>query len=486
MKPMTLIIACSISTSCSFGQDEEFKIYPNGLMYSDSTMTQLEFIVDSLNLKFRTCDLSKTYYSKYQARANYIMLDRGNIKAAREDMEHKISYLDFIKKYSTSKAETELLVIKYKYRNYREEDVIEYRSLPDEYRVNTADKDGIYESLQKGTWVFDHSKKSKYSDESITGFFFTSEFEKSPIADYYARMILYSDCMVDTNNTLYKESAVETGRWQKEKENDKVKKLLWYIHSVTRKPVYDKSDHKAYWDQLKIWNERRIGIIDTFIVKEAHFQKLLSDAINSALAEGGSNDELELYAERYYSKKAALELKRSRIVVGGCSMDQAPRIHALEIAVLSAETVNWETFLRSHLDILNDNFSRSSDGSYAWGGRKTYIRELEKLDINVTDLLLGITLRLENPSQNHYFGSIRRLGRALSESSHSKEVESKMLEMIASDSLDDYNRLLIYYLFLNYNHHMDDESRKKDNVVNLKKAVMRLPEYLALRIKPED
>jgi hypothetical protein len=279
---------------------------------------------------------------------------------------------------------------------------------------------------------------------------------------------------------------VETGRWQKEKENDKVRKLLWYIHSVTRKPEYDKSDHKAYWDQLKIWKERRIGIIDTFIVKEEYFQKLLADAINSAIAEGGSNDELEFYAERYFSKKAALELKRSRIVVGGCSMDQAPRIHALEIAVLSAETVNWETFLRSHLDILNDNFSRSSDGSYAWGGRKTYIRELEKLDINVTDLLLGITLRLENPSQNHYFGSIRRLGRALSESSHSKEVESKMLDMIASDSLDDYNRLLIYYLFLNYNHHMDDESRKKDNVVNLKKAVLRLPEYLAIRIKPED
>ena len=50
-------------------------------------------------------------------------------------------------------------------------------------------------------------------------------------------------------------------------------------------------------------------------------------------------------------------------------MDNSPRIHALNIAKLSAETINWEVFLRAHLDIMKDKFERMSDGSYAFGGR---------------------------------------------------------------------------------------------------------------------
>ena len=164
-------------------------------------------------------------------------------------------------------------------------------------------------------------------------------------------------------------------------------------------------------------------------------------------------------------------------------MDNSPRIHAMNIAVLSAETVNWETFLRAHLDIMNDRFERVSDGSYAWSGRKTYIRELEELDINVADLMLGISLRIENPSQNHYYGSISRIGRALSETQNSNEIETKMLEMIQDSQLDDHNRLLIYYLFQNYNYYIKDEAQKAQNTNKLKTAVQTLPDYLSTRLE---
>jgi len=167
-------------------------------------------------------------------------------------------------------------------------------------------------------------------------------------------------------------------------------------------------------------------------------------------------------------------------------MDDSPRVHAMKIAVLSAETIHWETFLRAHLDIMNDRFERVSDGSYAWAARQTYIQELEELDINVTDLLLGISLRLENPSQNHYYGSIGRLGRALSETRFAEEIETKILGLIKDNDLDDHNRILMYYLFLNYNHHIKDESRKKENIESLKAAVRELPEYLATKIKIKE
>ena len=166
-----------------------------------------------------------------------------------------------------------------------------------------------------------------------------------------------------------------------------------------------------------------------------------------------------------------------------CSQDNSPRIHAMNIALLSAETVNWEIFLRSHLDIMNDNFERVSDGSYAWAARKTYIKELEVLDINVIDLLLGISLRIENAGDHHYFGSIGRLGRALSESEQRVSIKTKILDMIRDDQLDDYNRVLMYYLFLNYNYYLENKEQQKENIEKLKLAVSKLPTYISTKIK---
>ena len=52
----------------------EFGNSSNGLIYSDTTIKQLKFIVDSLNLKFKVCDLYKTYYSKLVTLHNYLTL----------------------------------------------------------------------------------------------------------------------------------------------------------------------------------------------------------------------------------------------------------------------------------------------------------------------------------------------------------------------------------------------------------------------------
>lgn len=168
-------------------------------------------------------------------------------------------------------------------------------------------------------------------------------------------------------------------------------------------------------------------------------------------------------------------------MVGGCSQDQAPRIHALNIARLSAETVNWETFLRAHLDIMNDRFNRVSDGSYAWKDRKTYIKELEVLDINVPDLMLGISLRVKNASTNHYFGSLQRLGKALSETKDPTGMEEKMLAMVADKELDSYNRILIYYLFLHYAYNIEDLEKRKGHIKKLNETVKTFPDFLATR-----
>ena len=185
-------------------------------------------------------------------------------------------------------------------------------------------------------------------------------------------------------------------------------------------------------------------------------------------------------------KAKLLDEMRSTIVIGGCSMDSRPREHAVNIALLSAETANWGVFLKSHLDIMNDRFERVSDGSYAYGQRKTYIKELEELDINVPDLLTGISLRVENPADNHYYGSIGRLGRAISESENKETFKEQMLAMTEDNQLDDYNRVIAYFLFLNFNSHLENKKEQEANTVLLEKALKTLPDYLKTQIKPKQ
>ena len=163
-------------------------------------------------------------------------------------------------------------------------------------------------------------------------------------------------------------------------------------------------------------------------------------------------------------------------------MDMSPRIHAQEIAVLAAETVKWDIFLRAHLDIMNDRFDRVSDGSYAWVGRRTYIKELENLGINVPDLLIGTGLRSSNVSNNHYNSYASRLGRTISESKDRIAFETQLIDMINDENLDDYNRLLMFYIYRVYVQELEDyeKSWKNEKVDKIK---MGLPNYLNAQIK---
>lgn len=177
---------------------------------------------------------------------------------------------------------------------------------------------------------------------------------------------------------------------------------------------------------------------------------------------------------------------RSTRVIGGCSQDSSPRDHAVNIALLSAETYNWSVFLKAHLDIMNDRFERVSDGSYAWDARNTYIKELETLDINVLDLILGISLRVENAATNHYYGNISRIGRALAETKNRNEIEEAILSAVSDKELDDYNRLLFYFLFRNYNHYIQEEELKKTNEEKLLLAMHTLPDYYTTELLKDE
>jgi len=385
----TLLIFVLIISSLSATIAQEFDTHPNGLMYSQSTINQLSHIVDSLNLKFRTCDNEGTHFSKKQTLGHFIFIQGAKSKAALADMKNGISFKRFKKKYSGSVSPKSLLV---KHQN--------------NISVYPQDRGVWFEDYAKQSnddgWIWNYSEATKYSKERISAVYSIRPFQAQELPEKYVQMIQYADCMIDTS----------TNTFQKEMDGN-----------TSRVP----SNYK----EMSLSEKRKL--LDEF---------------------------------------------RTTRVVGYCSQDSRPRRHAHNIAMLAAESLNWEVFLRAHLNIMNDRFERRSDGSYAWEQRKTYLKELEVLDINTLDLLFGTSLQISDGSQNHYHGSIGRIGRALSDSKEPKEVEFKLIEIIKDDSLDDFNRMVFYYIYthFNYNSHKESEEeivKKKNRVAN-----NFLPKYL--------
>jgi hypothetical protein len=473
----------------AMGQKTEFGKSDNGLIYPDSTMHKLKKIVDSLNLKFKVCEFNKVFLAKSQAKAHFVRVDSVHAKAAKKAMDTGMPIDEFLKTFP-AELEKDLLVVKFGHAESDDNQEIDFVSptLNKKYghEFSFSSNLGKYKKPLKGKWVYDYNEKSTYSTESVRGFYFTEEFKQSPIPPTYARMLQYSECLVDTSTQVFFDKAQRSGVNYRSNESGSVGQFMAYVSKKTHKPEYDENNTEAYYKNEKIWDSLRFHHMDSLNHWDPKFKKLLGKAVDEAVEQGGGSDEFEEYVGRYYSRKTELALKRNRRVVGGCSMDNSPRLHAVNIAMLSAETTSWEHFLRAHLDIMNDRFERVSDGSYAWAGRKTYIKELEQLDIDVTDLLLGISLRTENPGKNHYYGNISRLGRALAETEHPRELEKKMLDMLGDTTLDDYNRILVYYLFLNYNYYLPDKQVQALNQTNLKARLQLLPTYLAEKLKDLD
>lgn len=410
---VTLFLFSSCSkknTAASSQKNTEFENYSKGLIYSDATMNILKHLVDSLNLKFKKCEVNKVFYAKKQTLGYYIELDTGNVRQAKIDLENQMPLEQFIKKYPLAKVEKNVLLIKYKYTDDQNKEKIVF------YKVNLGDRNWVeivhdidkkpYEQACKNTWVYKEFEKTEHSHERIQAFYFPEEFESKPLPSKYALQINYVDCLIDTTVTVFKSNAKEG----------------WVDLPNNWKALPKKN-------KLKLLNEMR-----------------------------------------------------TTTVVGGCSLDRRPREHALNIALLSAETAQWDIFLKAHLDIKNDNFSRVSDASYAYGNRKTYIRELEDLNINLPNLVFGTSIQVENAAENHYFSSVERMGRALSEAKDIAQFKSQLITMMADPELDHYNKIAAYYMLLNYIYNLENKQEQKANEVVLAKAVNTLPLVLKEKI----
>lgn len=461
---------------CGYCQGQEFEVYSNGLIYDQATMKKLSSIVDSLNVRFRTCDLSHPYFSFAQGQATYVGIPS---KAALKMIERNLPLETYLKAYPSS-LKKKVWVTKSRYTGYNGVKYIEYEALPSRHSQPSITVRNQPANNKTSGWIIDGEKKEAFYIDRL-------EQYKVPVA--YARLVQYVDCMVDTTTEIFFPQA-KGETLQQVSQDSKANVFITWADKFGKEPVMmgneeiekrglnSDSVYNVFERQHREWDSLRIIDLDHRMKTKPYWKSLLTEAVNESIETGNSDERLEFYAARYYSKEAALQLMRSRRVVGYCSMDRSPRYHAMNICKLSAETAKWDVFLRSHLNIMNDRFDRRSDGSYAWAGRKTYLKELEQLDINAEDLLLGTCLRVHNVGSHHYWGSIGRVGRALADISDKTKLENRLLTMMKDKDLDIFNRMLIVYLFNNYLYNLEDEARKKTNEKKLEAMMAELPEVM--------
>lgn len=499
--------------------NSEFTIYPNGLIYSEATMSKLEHIVDSLNLKYKSCDKNPQYNTLPTVRASIIQLNasKDSIKKAYSYLTNGIDLDKFIKYFPTTEVNKDLKLYINHYTNSKKEDKTEFWTIPGDYYLwNEVFETKTTPQLKKYVMGLWYPEIHKYNAERLSAIILLESPKSQIIPQEYAQMIQYGDCLIDTSASLYLnntsmdiEDFSDTSNISKD-DKDKVDLFLElfakypvrpyyynyledYIKKYKIKDIYSVEDslfkqssyYEKYEADLASW-QRESKLYLEKVQERPNFELLKNNSFEASIRTGYKSNDLDSWMYLLGDKKATLSLKRSYQVWGRCSLDQSPRYHLQEIALLSAETANWESFLKAHLDVMNDKVNRASDGSYAWAKRETYIKELEDLGLDIPKLLIGTCLRFDRPAKNHYFGKVHRIGRALAETKYQQEVESILLGMIQDSRLDDFNRYICYFIFNNYISYLRDAEKKKLTKQMLERASKTLPSYIQEGLKKID
>lgn len=496
IKP-TLLGVLFMLTCAVFGQ--KFRQNTNGLIYSDQAIGKLKYIVDSLNLKFTHCE-THNFNSLVQQQAKTIVVSGSQSLQVKKAIDSGKSFEEIAETLPDSVVNRNNLLIKIEVVDFDGTPLLKFKVLNtnrEDYTITYLGSDlDKYKEVVKG-WVYDYDEASNYLEEKLFAIYIDGTLQSSPLSEKYSRLVQYSECLVNPSKKIFFKDSYESQL--KFKDSEKVRAFHRFIYKKLKRPEYNLPRIKgkrllndtltvsndsikyyaAYLKKLDAWEATRLKKVEKLYKNDKKFREKFTALY--ALAKSDTietDDEFEQYVALFVSPKEALWFKRNRIVTDWCGGAGAPRKHALAIAELAGETTEWEIFLRAHLGIMNERFQRLSNGSYIWGEPRSYIKELEALNINVSDLLLGASLRVNNASANHYFGSIYSIGCSLAESKDRIAIKQQMLEMIKDNTLDDFNRLTMFDALNYYINRLTNAEEKKQGWNELKLAMQSMPEYI--------
>jgi len=433
-------------------------------MYPDSTMAQLRHMVDSLNLGFKSCNNNVSYYSMPQGKACKMEFSSPTnaLTAIRKDIAANLDYRALVTKYKQwlVRIDTNCTVIQGNDYYLVGGPLHGYE---EDYNLNDKKKE------KNKNWIWSFTAKGEYEwqkKNELYAYYFPEELTQVPIPAEYGRYIQYVDCMIDTSQEVFT-NRPQDDALQNMSSIPSISALNNYFNlAMNLKP---KKDTLYYDYEFNYITDDKYQYALQHFQEDEHFKAMVSAAADACIQHGTGSVPMEELTNDFVSKTKALELMRHRRVMGSCSQDPAPRYHARDIALKAAETNQWEVFLRAHMDIMNDRFERASDGSYAYARRKTYLKELEELHLDIVDLMIGLSLRASNTAKHHYNGTIWRLGWALTESKDSSLFELKAKEILKDNRVDMFNRGLIFLLYQTFLYSLPDRLNANRKITALKK-----------------
>jgi hypothetical protein len=474
----------------------------------------LRFRIDSLNKEFANYKRGKKYWSLTQGIGNTVRISKGDIIAAKNDIDSGIAFKDFCKKYPQSDVSYNDLMVERK----SEGKILIYKAGRKGWAKNIIEFNDhtVYKSQHKGKWIYDFNLDYDY----FVAVYFPNGLKSKEMPAKYARMIRYNDFMMDTARSIFLENVQLSSNWFTSNSTEKVRKFLNYINQKTDRPDITKVklDHRLVFEcpdfdscyryylflfgmdtllhysnakvpddifafkkkrdsvlAYKNWFSNRYRIIDSTMVQTPEFRKLFGDAIDEALTIGYTNEQMEDYAEKYASNNVALTLKRGRYMPGNsCGTSFNPQFHIYDIARLAALKGDVKLFLHSYLVLIGSPISEGYT-FYPSG----YSDELTLAGIDVLPCLLGMSLTVLNPSQESRYWDV--FGTANFTEYIPRSIKEKvfihyMSQIISDNTLDDYNRVTLFNSMIHYVRFTRHKHKKQVSI--LKKMRKTLPSYL--------
>lgn len=468
------ILSILILLICTVTSAQEFSLSDRNIKDFNSQIKRLEIESKAIPLT-----------SIPQATAHYFEIYTKSPKLFIQSLAEAENFDQLANAYPNLITDKDLLIIKNIHFDYQKEKKMEISSFEignsPMHQVRFTYSDSL--NNDQIAYVF-----NTYTDKDITrinGFYLKSKFISIAIPDHYTKWINYNDILIEPEKPIFLTPARNNfyGLTVHEKVIDT---LISYFNIKSNKPLLSllTEDLNLFSDKLNRWRSRKHAVADSLYKKDEKFKNLLDNALNYAEKNSVTNEDLEDMAYSTIPKFRALNLIRQSQTIGTCSFDDRPLEQMKRIATLAAETSNWSLFLKSSLNVLNDNVSRVAQSNIASNNRKSYVEELVKLNLDLNKVLIGSNFRINDSINTHYYSDGGKIAKAYSSLSekHQGFFEKTITEILKDPYIDTFNKLHFYNTYLNFKYLAKDSLKIKTTSQNISRLVTYLPHEIKSRI----
>ncbi len=426
------------------------KIYAQAIdrEFPSEVIDSLQSLYEIKEQLFNQCKSNESYYSLSNTSATLLY----NASARKESFSTSLDHLSkdsILVKFPETKVVSNVFVVK-----KNDLPSLDYHS---------------YAALINGEWLTFKSAKGAQapnfarSASHMIGrngvhyfdcaLYFDKEWNYQLIDPKFGDLITYSLCVVDAKTPVFLSNTKTISRQGKDEGFD----LIGYIDSLAQ---FQYKDSLSRSDR-----EKREDWIRHFAAEDLQ----LKNAYYSILEKGYHqfvHPTLEQLAFQFEDEEGLLAFHRNQAIRGSCSMDDRPIKQLEKIAHNAALLMDWDLFIKTHLDLINNRYLASAYSSYGVANRKNPANSLEII-FDPMDLFLGTILQYHQKSEKQYQSNRFQIAKSILALQEKEVLIEKLIEMSRHSGLDVYNRLCILDM-LEYLHRLEPENLRESTLASIR------------------